>query len=218
MSIKRITLAVATVAILVGALTIVRLTLWPGNKPKGAAAETRHVVPSNGVNEAAIETALPAFRRVNHNYFRGAEPLRGGIGTLVELGVKTVVDLRSKYDRTEDVRIAAERMGLRYQWVPMSVWDPPTHEEANRFIELVADQSRGPFFVFCTDGLHRTGEMTAIYRVASEGWGVEQALKEMDDVGFSPYYYSLRNYVWDYARKFRPSAVPAGARRSWPAS
>jgi protein tyrosine/serine phosphatase len=95
----------------------------------------------------------------------------------------------------------------------MSVWNPPTDEEAGRFVAFVTDKSKGPFFVFCADGLNRTGEMTAIYRVARSKWTVEQALEEADRLGFNPYYYTLRSYVWDYARKFNPSAVPPGARR-----
>jgi hypothetical protein len=38
-------------------------------------------------------------------------------------------------------------------------------------------------------------------------------LDEADELGFNPYYYTLRSYVWDYARKFRPDAVPATSRR-----
>ena len=144
---------------------------------------------------------------------RGSQPARGGIATLSQLGVKTLVDLRSIYDHTDDVRAAAEVAGLGYQWVPMSVWNPPTDEEANQFVSLVMDSSKAPFFVFCADGLNRTGEMTAIYRVAHDDWSVEKALEEADELGFNPYYYTLRNYVWDYARKFRPASVPATGRR-----
>ena len=160
-----------------------------------------------------VLATLPLFHRVDEQYLRGSQPLRGGIGTLTRLGVKTVVDLRSIYDHTDDVKAAAEVAGLDYEWVPMSVWNPPTDEEANRFVSLVTDTSRGPFFVFCADGLNRIGEMTAIYRVAHSNWSVEKALDEADELGFNPYYYTLRSYVWDYARKFRPSAVPPTGRR-----
>lgn len=160
-----------------------------------------------------VTTTLPLFHLVDENYNRGTQPLRGGIGTLARLGVKTLVDLRSIYDHTDDVKAAAEIAGLGYEWVPMSVWDPPTDEQANQFLSLVTDAAKGPFFVFCADGLNRTGEMTAIYRVAHSGWSVEKALDEADQLGFNPYYYTLRNYVWDYARKFRPSAVPPTGRR-----
>jgi protein tyrosine/serine phosphatase len=164
-----------------------------------------------------VAATLPLLRRVDENYFRGSQPLRGGIATLQRLGVKTLVDLRSIYDHTTDTREAAVASGLAYVWMPMSVWNPPSDDEANRFVACVSDLSRGPFFVFCADGLNRTGEMTAIYRIARSKWTVERALDEADQLGFNPYYYTLRNYVWDYARKFSPSAVPPTGRRLRPA-
>ena len=163
-------------------------------------------------SSAAVSATLPLFHRLNASYVRGAQPVRGGIGILTRLGIKTIVDLRSNYDHTDEIGEAAQRAGIGYYWLPTSVWDPPTDAEANRFISLVSDTSKGPFFVFCADGLNRTGEMSALYRVAVEKWTVEQALKEVDELGFNPYYYTLRNYVWTYARKFRPEAVPPGAR------
>ena len=159
-----------------------------------------------------IRTALPLFHRVDPNYSRGSEPAHGGIETLAKLGVRDVVDLRSQYDHTAEIQIAAERAGLTYHWMPLSVWNPPTDEQTNEFISLVTDKSKGPFFVFCADGLHRTGEMTAIYRLVNHNWKVGSALKEMDEVGFNPYYYSLRNYVWSYARKFRPGSLEPDSR------
>jgi protein tyrosine phosphatase (PTP) superfamily phosphohydrolase (DUF442 family) len=163
-------------------------------------------------SSAAVAATLPLFHRLSESYVRGAQPARGGVGVLTRLGVRAIVDLRSPYDHTEETREAAELAGISYYWLPTSVWDPPTDDEANRFIDLVSDKSKGPFFVFCADGLNRTGEMSALYRVAVDKWSVEQALKEVDELGFNPYYYALRNYVWTYARKFRPEAVPPGAR------
>lgn len=161
---------------------------------------------------AEVTASLPLFRRLGQDYLRGSQPVHGGIAALQRLGVKTLVDLRSTYDHTDEIGVAAERAGLRYHWLPLSVWNPPSDKEASDFVSLVTDKSKGPFYVFCSDGIHRTGEMSAIYRVAHDGWSVEQALKEMDEFGFNPYYWSLRNYVWTYARKFQPVAVPPAAR------
>ena len=188
---------------------------------KSARAELTYgspgkVEPRLEDTSAEVTTTLPLFHRVDENYVRGSEPLRGGIATLTRLGVKTLVDLRSKYDYTDHVKIAAQAAGLGYEWVPMSVWNPPTDEEANQFLSVVTDVNKGPFFVFCADGLNRSGEMTAIYRVAHSKWTVEKALGEADELGFNPYYYTLRNYVWDYARKFQPAAVPQTGRRVSP--
>jgi protein tyrosine phosphatase (PTP) superfamily phosphohydrolase (DUF442 family) len=164
-------------------------------------------------DSAEVKTTLPLFHRANESYTRGGEPGRGGVEMLLRLGIRAVVDLRSVYDFKDDIKKAAETVGISYHWLPMSVWNAPTDEQTNEFIRLVSDKSKGPFYVFCADGLNRTGEMSAIYRIASDGWTVEQSLKEMDELGFNPYYYTLRNYVWDYARKFRPAAVPPSGRR-----
>ena len=212
---KKLLLAAITTAAALGVAvtTIVFGNGTPGNsKSDGLTPSSRNDAP---LEESAGElaTTLPVFQRVDENYARGAQPLRGGISTLSRLGVKTVVDHRSIYDHSDDVKAAAEIAGLGYEWLPMSVWNPPTDEEANRFVSLVTDTTKGPFFVFCADGQNRTGEMTAIYRVARHNWSIEKALDEADQLGFGPYYYTLRNYVWDYARKFHPSAVPPTGRR-----
>lgn len=153
-----------------------------------------------------VKASLPLFRSVSVGYLRGAQPARGGLELLARLGVKTLVDLRSKYDRTQGLEADAERVGLQYYWLPLSVWDPPGDSQTAEFLSVVTDQSRGPVFVFCTDGVNRTGEMTAIFRISHDGWDVDRAIKEMDDAGFSPYYYSLRNYVWSYARGHQQSS------------
>jgi protein tyrosine/serine phosphatase len=204
------------VVIATAALAIAITTIVFGS---GSSTESRTADETNRSEEpledssGEVAATLPLFHRVDENYIRGSQPARGGVSTLKRLGVKTVVDLRSIYDHTEDVQAAAQIAGLNYQWVPMSVWNPPTDDEANKFVSIVSDTINGPFFVFCADGLNRTGEMTAIYRIARDNWTVEKALDEADELGFSPYYYTLRDYVWDYARKFRPSAVPATGRR-----
>src|ERR1044071_1742212 len=203
-------LAIAIVAV----TTIVLSNTGSANAPKAAAA-TSAPAPVDE-RSAEVTATLPLFHRLDANYARGAQPARGGIGMLERLGVKTVVDLRSVYDHTDDIGIAAERAGLRYYWMPMSVWNPPTDQEAKAFATLVSDESKGPFYVFCFDGLNRVGEMSAIYRLAHDKWSIKQALQEMDTLGFNPYYYSLRSYVWTYARKFHPQAVPPGARRLSP--
>jgi len=205
--------SIATAASL--AIAVSPIVFGNGSPTESRPSETSRALRVE-VAPGEITATLPLFHRVDENYVRGGQPLRGGIGTLKNLGVKTIVDIRSIYDHTDDVTVAAEAIGLAYEWVPMSVWNPPTDDEANRFISVVTDTSRGPFFVFCADGLNRIGEMTAIYRVAHSKWTVEKALDEADELGFNPYYYNLRNYVWDYARRFRPSAVPATGRRLSP--
>lgn len=209
---KQRVLVVAILAITCAAVAIPFILVGSNGPHPVAASASALLVPPNE-KSAQVAVTLPMFLRLDGNYLRGAQPASGGIETLLRLGVKTVVDLRSIYDHTDHIGLAAEKSGLRYYWLPMGVWDPPTDAQAREFVALVTDESKGPFYVFCDDGLHRTGEMSAIYRIARHRWSVEQSLQEMDEVGFNPYYYPLRNYVWTYARKFSPQAVPRRARR-----
>jgi hypothetical protein len=163
-------------------------------------------------NSIQVSTTLPYFHRLDDTYMRGSVPAKGGVETLKRLGVKTVVDLRSIYDHTDDIGVATERSGMIYYWLPTSVWEPPTDARAQEFVSVTTDTSKGPFYVFCSDGLNRTGEMSAIYRVAKSQWTVDQSLKEIDDFGFNPYYWNLRSYVYTYARLHYPKALPPQAR------
>ena len=187
----------------------------PGRAGEGDGSTTSPAPPTGSgssidQNSGEVKASLPLFRSVGAAYLRGATPARGGLDLLARFGVKSLVDLRSKYDRTPDLADDAQRAGLQYYWLPLSVWDPPTDAQTAEFLGLVMDASRGPVFVFCADGVNRTGEMTAIYRIIHDRWSTDQAIKEMDDAGFSPYYYSLRNYVWAYARTHKPAFRNAG--------
>lgn len=207
-------IAIAAIAVVVTKIVLGNSSAPKKSTPTAASASDRETPPDD--KSAEVTVTLPLFHRLDENYMRGSQPMHGGIETIRRLGAKTIVDLRSIYDHTDELGVAAERAGIRYYWLPMSVWNPPTDEQAKEFVSVVTDKSKGPFYVFCFDGLNRTGEMSAVYRIAEHKWSVEQALKEMDEMGFNPYYYTLRNYVWTYARKFQPSAVPQNARRLSP--
>ena len=210
---------IAIIAVAITAVAVTKIVLGNSSSPTRTALtavypNTPEARPDD--KSAEVTATLPLFHRLDENYMRGSEIAHGGIETLVRLGTKTIVDLRSVYDHTDEIGVAAERAGIRYYWLPMSVWNPPTDAQAKEFLSVVTDKSKGPFFVFCFDGVNRTGGMSAIYRIAEYKWTVEQALKEMDEMGFNPYYYTIRSYVWTYARKFQPSAVPLHARRLSP--
>lgn len=47
------------------------------------------------------------------------------------------------------------------------------------FLRLVNDPANGAVYVHCKGGRHRTGAMTAAYRLTHDGWTAEQAFEEM---------------------------------------
>ena len=58
---------------------------------------------------------------------------------------------------------------------------PPAVDE---FVKLLDDESAYPILIHCKAGLHRTGRLTAIYRMEKEGWETGDALRELRANGY----------------------------------
>jgi protein tyrosine/serine phosphatase len=156
------------------------------------------------------------FGKVNDHIYRGGQPKGDDYRKLIELGVKTIVDLRS--DSEPGARAAAERAGMRYINLPMAPKSYPQAEAAKRFLEIVNDQANGPVYVHCAGGRHRTGAMLAVYRMEVEGWNIERAYQEMKDYDFYTRFGHgcYKDYVYDYNRALqtRNQTNPASSAKT----
>jgi protein tyrosine/serine phosphatase len=159
------------------------------------------------------------FGKVNDHFYRGAQPEGHNYEQLAAFGIKTIVDLRD--DAKEDARSATERAGMRYINLPMKEKSYPQADTAARFLTIINDESNWPVFVHCAGGKHRTGVMTAVYRMSVDGWGVEQAYQEMKQYHFytSWGHGCYKDYVYDYyrgllAQSQRPNMAPVTHGRS----
>jgi protein tyrosine phosphatase (PTP) superfamily phosphohydrolase (DUF442 family) len=151
------------------------------------------------------------FGKVNDHFYRGSQPKGRNYEQLAALGVKTIVDLREDADR--EARADAERAGLRYIKLPMKEKSYPQAETAARFLETVNNQANWPVYVHCAGGRHRTGAMTAVYRMSVDGWNIDQAYKEMKQFDFYTAWGHgcYKDYVYDYYRDLQTRAQ--GQRR-----
>jgi protein tyrosine/serine phosphatase len=164
---------------------------------------------------AQIAAAAPSIRienfgTMNANYYRGAQPKGRDYGDLAALGVKTIIDLQDvDGDRNESVM--AKAAGLAYYRIPMSTHRAPTDEQLARFFKLVNDPAAQPVYVHCKGGRHRTGVMTAAYRMAVDGWTPDQAFDEMKRFDFGPAFLhaEFKDYVYTFDAKRVPAAVIA---------
>jgi tyrosine-protein phosphatase SIW14 len=140
------------------------------------------------------------FGKVNDHFYRGAQPEGHNYEQLAAFGIKTIVDLRE--DANVDAKSATERAGMRYINLPMKEKSYPQADTAARFLAIINDESNWPVFVHCAGGKHRTGVMTAIYRMSVDGWGVDQAYQEMKQYHFytSWGHGCYKDYVYDYYR------------------
>jgi protein tyrosine phosphatase (PTP) superfamily phosphohydrolase (DUF442 family) len=98
---------------------------------------------------------------------------------LKERGVVTIVNLRSFHSDRDEIG----NTGLASEHIYMKAWHPE-HKEAVRFLQIVTDAKRTPVLVHCQQGADRTGTMTALYRVAVQGWSKDDAIREMTKGGF----------------------------------
>ena len=124
------------------------------------------------------------FGAVNANYYRGAQPAGGDYQALAAAGIKTDIDLTKDGDPTEEAM--ARRAGLKFFRIPMTTHAIPTPDQVATFLRIVNDPASQPVYVHCQGGRHRTGVMTAIYRITSEHWTADRAFAEMKKYRFGP--------------------------------
>jgi protein tyrosine phosphatase (PTP) superfamily phosphohydrolase (DUF442 family) len=129
--------------------------------------------------KALEKPGLPNFYRVSDTYYRGAQPTAEGMRELTLMNVKTVVNLRAVNSDRDEIGDA----GLVYEHISFKAWHAED-EDVVRFLRIVTDPQKKPVFVHCEHGADRTGMMTAIYRIAIEGWSKEDAIVEMTQGGF----------------------------------
>ena len=121
----------------------------------------------------------PNLHKVSDDLYRGAQPTAEGMQGLKELGIKTIINLRSLHSDRDEMG----DLQFNYEHINMKVWHGED-EDVVRFLEIVGDKSNAPFFVHCQHGADRTGTTCAVYRIAVQGWSKEEALKEMRDGGY----------------------------------
>lgn len=152
-----------------------------------AAAGVLLMLALTGVVASAQKVVTPPgiknFGKVNDNYFRGKQPNKSQLAALKSMGMKTIIDLRRDFVPAE--RQWAKELGLKYFNLPLKPYQPATNEQTEYFLRLVNDPANGPVYVHCRGGRHRTGAMTAVYRITHDEWTAEQAFEEMEKYGFN---------------------------------
>ena len=151
---------------------------------------------------ATPQAGIHNFGKVNDNYYRGSQPRAAQLAELKRLGVKTVIDLRKDSEGGAPER--ARREGLQYFNIPLTTKRPATEEQTEYFLRLVSDPANWPVYVHCKGGRHRTGQMTALYRITKDGWTAEESYREMKRYDFEDSFFyprALKRYVFDFYKR-----------------
>ena len=106
-------------------------------------------------------------------------------------------------------RELVESAGMNFFRIPMTTRKAPTSAELATFLQLVNDPANQPVYVHCAGGRHRTGVMTAVYRMTHDGWNSERAFKEMKQYDFGPDFLhpEFKRFVYGY--RVPTPALPA---------
>jgi protein tyrosine/serine phosphatase len=123
---------------------------------------------------------VPNLHKVSDSLYRSAQPTAQGMQNLKQMGIETVVSLRSFHSDRDEIG----NTGLGYEHIYMKAWHPE-REDVVRFLQIVTNPKRTPVLVHCLHGADRTGTMCALYRIAVQGWTKEEAIREMTEGGFN---------------------------------
>ncbi|HMR04712.1 MAG TPA: dual specificity protein phosphatase family protein [Polyangiaceae bacterium] len=170
-------------------------------KPTGSPRPDRWAKPRTA-------PGLPNLHRVSETFWRSAQPSAEGMAELPQLGVRTVINLRSLHSDRDEIG----QLPLQYEHIKMKAWHAED-EDIVRFLQVVTDPERQPVLVHCQHGADRTGVATAAYRIAVQGWSKDEAIAEMTQggFGFHTIWANLVRYVrqLDVERIRREAGIPA---------
>ena len=157
----------------------------------------------------AVATTIKNFGKVDDQYYRGSQPSELQMAELKRLGVKTVIDLRK--DKVAGASDWAQNAGLQYFNIRMLPGRAATDEQTQYFFSLVNDPANWPVYVHCKGGRHRTGALTAVYRITHDGWTAAQAWEEMKAYDFNDGFFggpsAQKKFVFSfYERHTAPNA------------
>jgi protein tyrosine phosphatase (PTP) superfamily phosphohydrolase (DUF442 family) len=135
-------------------------------------------------------------------------------------GIKTVINLGSKDATDEPV---CRELGVNYVECPVGdVWClcgqkapgqkemPAGPYDLTPLWKLIDDPASRPVLIHCQGGVHRTGVVTAMYRIRYQGWQADDAITEMDLFDFDSHKAKFDN-VTAYLRTFGDAVRQAKA-------
>jgi protein tyrosine phosphatase (PTP) superfamily phosphohydrolase (DUF442 family) len=159
-------------------------------------------------------------------YRSGCLSANGFRDAIQKLKIKTVI---SFWDEDPDPLLRASRfdsssikeselckcLGVHYKFIfvdllPEARVGKDRLRAIDEFQRIMDDENSYPVLIHCKAGLHRTGVMTAIYRMEYEGWSRQDALRELRAHGFGYWTANTSNdYILQYVMPYQPRHLRA---------
>ena len=177
----------------------------PGAAPAANSAAAVTLPHGARVSERLFGlTGLSNLGRVAPGVYRGAQPLPEGYRSLKAMGIRTVVNLRTRHTEKAAVEVA----GMRSIEIPISTTSTIDPEAVTRALSAITDPANQPVFLHCAQGRDRTGVVVAVYRMEIDGWSHAEAEAEMRTFGFHDAWIQMKHFVRGYRPNTRKGATP----------
>lgn len=198
----------------------------------------------------AVGLPTAYYRTVYENYRRFREVTPGKFyrsGQLTELGfkqvvqqyrIKTVINLQqenrdpfmpvvwSAPSKTRESELC-ESLGVNYQFLFGGELIPEAELAAGKrprvidqYLRILDDPNNYPILLHCKAGLHRTGLLTAVYRMEYEKRSPAAVMQELRANGYGTFMASLADdYVIQFIDRYKPGIrvpVPSGSTTGAP--
>jgi len=131
--------------------------------------------------EVASEALTSYQLQVSPQLRRGSQPSHDDLVSLRDRGYKSIVNLRTSNDERGDVLA----LGMDPHHIGVVDREPPTEEQVVDFLEFATQRENQPVFVHCKAGQGRTGVFVAAYRLAVQGWNLDDAMREANHLGMT---------------------------------
>jgi protein tyrosine/serine phosphatase len=180
--------------------------------PRDGSAAGHAAASSAAFAEKLSVSGVPNAGKVSEQLFRGAQPHISELAELRNLGITTIVDLRSESSHTRDQeRARARSLGMHFVSIPVGGFSNPSSAQLAQFFTLVRQTPQEKIFVHCRYGHDRTGVFIAAYRIAFEHWTANQALAEMNAFGFNHIFHpGMILFVRDLPNRLQSDPVLKG--------
>jgi len=171
-------------------------------------------------------SAVTVYYRVAYNHskrlrvvvpgvlYRSGQLSRSGLEEAIQrYGIRTVINLRDeepdpKLDGIRQSRLCQE-LGAKYIHIQVDMprlellQKGETPQAMAKFLRIMRDPRNHPVLLHCQAGLHRTGVLTAVYRMELQGWTVSEAKHELRENGYGDWRCNVsspafRSYVHFY--------------------
>jgi hypothetical protein len=160
-------------------------------------------------------------------FYRSGQMTAAGLREAIErYGIKTVLNLQ--HENPDPVlpegwlgrpavteSEVCRQLGARYVLLTPDVLPQPNDVTTrppvvDDYLRLLDDPASYPILIHCKAGLHRTGRLTAIYRMEYEGWSTGDALRELRANGYG---YGMASeaddFIVQFVKHYAPRATAA---------